>query len=78
MVEKPKFMCVVVGYTDVIAKDPETGIYSVSDNRKHTKKEKYFFPSKEGFLFYTIFLNFIEKLSEVGGNSLKKHNFVNL
>lgn len=29
MVKKPKFMCVVVGYTDVIAKDPETGIYIV-------------------------------------------------
>ena len=26
---KPKFMCVVVGFTDVIAKDPETGIYIV-------------------------------------------------
>ncbi len=29
MVKKPKFMCVIVGYTDVIAKDPETGIYIV-------------------------------------------------
>lgn len=29
MVKKPKFMCVVVGFTDVIAKDPETGIYIV-------------------------------------------------
>lgn len=29
MVKKPKFMCVVVGYTDVIARDPETGIYIV-------------------------------------------------
>ena len=29
MAKKPKFMCVVVGYTDVIAKDPETGIYIV-------------------------------------------------
>ena len=29
MVKKPKFMCIVVGYTDVIAKDPETGIYIV-------------------------------------------------
>lgn len=28
-VKKPKFMCVIVGYTDVIAKDPETGIYIV-------------------------------------------------
>lgn len=27
MVKKPKFMCIVVGYTDIIAKDPETGIY---------------------------------------------------
>ena len=27
MLKKPKFMCVIVGYTDVIAKDPETGIY---------------------------------------------------
>lgn len=29
MVKKPKFMCVIVGYTDVIAEDPETGIYIV-------------------------------------------------
>lgn len=29
MVKKPKFMCIVVGYTDIIAKDPETGIYIV-------------------------------------------------
>ncbi len=29
MVKKPKFMCVIVGFTDVIAKDPETGIYIV-------------------------------------------------
>ncbi len=29
MVKKPKFMCIIVGYTDVIAKDPETGIYIV-------------------------------------------------
>lgn len=29
MNKKPKFMCVIVGYTDVIAKDPETGIYIV-------------------------------------------------
>ena len=29
MVKKPKFMCVIVGYTDVIAKDPETGIYII-------------------------------------------------
>ncbi|MBQ2836404.1 MAG: ATP-binding protein [Clostridia bacterium] len=29
MIKKPKFMCVVVGYTDIIAKDPETGIYIV-------------------------------------------------
>lgn len=29
MVKKPKFMCVLVGYTDIIAKDPETGIYVV-------------------------------------------------
>ena len=27
--KKPKFMCVIVGYTDIIAKDPETGIYVV-------------------------------------------------
>ena len=29
MTNKPKFMCIVVGYTDIIAKDPETGIYIV-------------------------------------------------
>jgi len=29
MIKKPKFMCIVVGYTDIIAKDPETGIYIV-------------------------------------------------
>ena len=29
MVKKPKFMCVIVGFTDVIAKDPKTGIYIV-------------------------------------------------
>ena len=29
MMKKPKFMCVIVGYTDIIAKDPETGIYIV-------------------------------------------------
>ena len=29
MNKKPKFMCIVVGFTDVIAKDPETGIYIV-------------------------------------------------
>ena len=29
MTKKPKFMCVIVGFTDVIAKDPETGIYIV-------------------------------------------------
>ena len=27
MVKKPKFMCIIVGFTDIIAKDPETGIY---------------------------------------------------
>ena len=27
MIKKPKFMCIIVGYTDIIAKDPETGIY---------------------------------------------------
>ena len=27
MTKKPKFMCVIVGFTDIIAKDPETGIY---------------------------------------------------
>lgn len=29
MVKKPKFMCVIVGYTDIITKDPTTGIYIV-------------------------------------------------
>ena len=29
MVKKPKFMCVIVGFTDVIARDPETGIYII-------------------------------------------------
>lgn len=29
MTKKPKFMCIIVGYADVIAKDPETGIYIV-------------------------------------------------
>lgn len=29
MTKKPKFMCVIVGYTDIIAKDPKTGIYMV-------------------------------------------------
>ena len=29
MTKKPKFMCIIVGYTDIIAKDPETGIYIV-------------------------------------------------
>lgn len=29
MIKKPKFMCIIVGYTDVIAKDEETGIYVV-------------------------------------------------
>ena len=29
MIKKPQFMCVVVGFTDVIAKDPKTGIYIV-------------------------------------------------
>ncbi len=29
MLKKPKFMCIIVGYADVIAKDPETGIYIV-------------------------------------------------
>lgn len=27
MTKKPKFMCIIVGYTDVIVKDSETGIY---------------------------------------------------
>lgn len=29
MIKKPKFMCIIIGYTDVIAKDPETGIYII-------------------------------------------------
>lgn len=29
MDKKPKFMCVIAGYCDIIAKDPETGIYIV-------------------------------------------------
>ena len=29
MIKKPKFMCVIVGFSDIIAKDPETGIYIV-------------------------------------------------
>ena len=29
MLKKPKFMCIIVGYSDVIAQDPETGIYIV-------------------------------------------------
>lgn len=29
MHKKPKFMCIIVGYSDVIAKDSETGIYIV-------------------------------------------------
>lgn len=29
MNKKPKFMCVIVGYTDIIARDPETGIYII-------------------------------------------------
>ena len=29
MIKKPKFMCIIVGFTDVIAKDLETGIYIV-------------------------------------------------
>lgn len=27
MIKKPKFMCIIVGYTDIIAKDLDTGIY---------------------------------------------------
>ncbi len=27
MLKEPKFMCIIVGYTDVIIKDEETGIY---------------------------------------------------
>ena len=29
MIKKPKFMCIVVGFTDVIARDSDTGIYIV-------------------------------------------------
>ena len=29
MIKKPKFMCIIVGFTDVIARDEETGIYIV-------------------------------------------------
>ena len=29
MKKKPKFMCVIVGFTDIIAQDKETGIYIV-------------------------------------------------
>lgn len=29
MKKRPRFICVIVGYTDVIAKDEETGIYIV-------------------------------------------------
>ena len=29
MKKKPRFMCIIVGFTDIIAKDPETGIYIV-------------------------------------------------
>ncbi len=29
MTKKPRFMCVIVGFTDIIAKEPETGIYIV-------------------------------------------------
>lgn len=29
MIKKPKFMCVIVGFTDIIVKDKETGIYIV-------------------------------------------------
>ena len=29
MIKKPKFMCIIVGFTDVIARDPDTGIYIV-------------------------------------------------
>lgn len=30
MIKKPKFMCVICGYNEVIVKDPETGIYLLS------------------------------------------------
>jgi len=29
MVKKPKFMCIIVEFTDVMARDPEIGIYIV-------------------------------------------------
>ncbi len=29
MKKKPRFMCIISGFTDIIAKDPETGIYIV-------------------------------------------------
>ena len=29
MIKKPKFICIIFGFTDVIARDPETGIYIV-------------------------------------------------
>lgn len=29
MIKKPKFMCIIVGYTDVIARDENTGIYII-------------------------------------------------
>lgn len=29
MIKKPVFMCVIVGFSDVIARDPQTGIYIV-------------------------------------------------
>ena len=29
MIKKPKFMCIIVGFADIIARDPETGIYIV-------------------------------------------------
>lgn len=29
MIKKPKFMCIIVGYTDVIARDETTGIYII-------------------------------------------------
>ena len=29
MIKKPKFMCIIVGYTDAIIKDEETGIYII-------------------------------------------------
>lgn len=27
MTKKPKFMCVIYGYNEVIVKEPETGVY---------------------------------------------------